>query len=53
VALTLYRMRQRRKFWSLENKVNFSISRRITADAITTTALNRGMREANHWRVLL
>ena len=38
-----------RKFWTLENKVNFSIfAAELTADAITTQrGLNRGMREAN------
>jgi hypothetical protein len=37
------------KFWSLENKVNFSIfSAELLADAITTQrGLNQGMREAN------
>jgi hypothetical protein len=37
------------KFWSLENKVNFSIfSAELAADAITTQrGLSQGMREAN------
>jgi Domain of unknown function (DUF5658) len=37
------------KFWSLENRVNFSIfSAELLADAITTQrGLNQGMREAN------
>jgi hypothetical protein len=38
-----------RKFWTLENKINFSIfAGELAADAITTQrGLNRGMREAN------
>jgi hypothetical protein len=38
-----------RKFWTLENKINFSIfAGELTADAITTQrGLSRGMREAN------
>jgi len=38
-----------RKFWTLENKVNFAIfAAELTADAITTQrGLNHGMREAN------
>jgi hypothetical protein len=38
-----------RKFWTLENKVNFSIfAAELAADAITTQrGLNHGMREAN------
>jgi Domain of unknown function (DUF5658) len=37
------------KFWTLENKVNFSIfSAELVADAITTQrGLNQGMKEAN------
>jgi len=37
------------KFWTLENKINFSVfAAELTADAITTQqGLNRGMREAN------
>jgi len=37
------------KFWSMENKVNFSLfAAELTADAITTQrGLNHGMREAN------
>ncbi len=38
-----------RKFWTLENRINFSIfATELAADAITTQrGLNRGMREAN------
>ncbi len=38
-----------RKFWTLENKINFSIfAVELTGDAITTQrGLNNGMREAN------
>lgn len=38
-----------RKFWTLENKINFSIfAAELAGDAITTQrGLNRGMREAN------
>jgi hypothetical protein len=38
-----------RKFWTLENKINFSIfAAELAADAITTQrGLDRGMREAN------
>jgi hypothetical protein len=38
-----------RKFWTLENKINFSIfAAEVAADAITTQrGLDRGMREAN------
>jgi hypothetical protein len=38
-----------RKFWTLENKINFSIfTAELAADAITTQrGLNNGMREAN------